>query len=80
MRLRTSLRKNQGGVHLAMHKHYGAVGAKHYFVPRCAIIVAIMSQQGRLSNHSPYITSLETKFKNAINVLFLPPSSDGGLH
>ena len=63
-----------------MHKHYGVVGAKHLYVPGCAIIVAIMSQQGWLSNHSPYITSLETKFKNAIKILFLPPSSDGGLH
>ena len=32
-----------------MHKHYGAVGAKHYYVPGCAIIVAIMPQQGWLS-------------------------------
>ena len=25
-------------MYLAMHKHYGAVGAKHYYEPGCAII------------------------------------------
>ena len=34
MRIRTSLRKNLEGVHLPMHKHYGAVGVK----AGCAII------------------------------------------
>ena len=51
MGLRTSSRKYCGGVYLAMHEHYGAVGAKHYYVPGCAIIVAIMSQQGWLSHY-----------------------------
>ena len=38
-------------MYLAMHKHYSAVGAKHYYVPGCEVIVAIVSQEGWLSNY-----------------------------